>query len=199
MGRKRRADASRDRHEPVSGCELLVRARHDPEAFGVFFDHHYDAVLRFFGSRVRGPEAATDLCAETFAQALLVIDRFDPDKGSATQWLFGIAKNLLHRFWRDIHVDDRARKALSMRRIAVDDATAEALERLNASVGTNAAISTALAALPIGQAEAVCLRIVHELPYPDVAARLGCRVGAARVRVHRGLEAIRDHLEREGW
>jgi RNA polymerase sigma-70 factor (ECF subfamily) len=48
--------------------------------------------------------------------------------------------------------------------------------------------------LPDGQREAVRLRVMDELPYPDVAEALGTTPAAARVRVHRGLSALRSRF-----
>ena len=56
-------------------------------------------------------------------------------------------------------------------------------------------LQAAVAALPLSQAEAIGLRIVEQLPYPEVAERLGCSEGAARVRVSRGLSRLADTLE----
>jgi RNA polymerase sigma-70 factor (ECF subfamily) len=53
----------------------------------------------------------------------------------------------------------------------------------------------ALAQLPEGQRKAVRLRVVDELPYAQVAQRLGCSEGAARVRVTRGLAQLAEVLE----
>jgi Sigma-70 region 2 len=41
------------------------------------------------------PELDADLTAETFASALEGVDRFDPARGSAVNWLFGIARHQL--------------------------------------------------------------------------------------------------------
>ena len=40
------------------------------------------------------------------------------------------------------------------------------------------------------------LRVVEELSYDEVAATLGTTPGAARVRVHRGLAALRKERTR---
>jgi RNA polymerase sigma-70 factor (ECF subfamily) len=42
--------------------------------------------------------------------------------------------------------------------------------------------------------DAVRLRVVDELEYEDVARQLGTTPAAARVRVHRGLAALRHRL-----
>jgi RNA polymerase sigma-70 factor, ECF subfamily len=52
-----------------------------------------------------------------------------------------------------------------------------------------------LASLSPELREAVTLRVVDDLPYADVAAAAGTTVGAARVRVHRGLNALRQLLQ----
>lgn len=56
-------------------------------------------------------------------------------------------------------------------------------------------IVVALAALSDPVREAVELRVVDELPYPDVAKRLGIAEPAARARVSRGLHALADALD----
>jgi len=58
--------------------ELLLAARTCSEPFGVFYERHSASVLAFFRRRVRGPEEAFDLAAETFAAALASVLRFPP-------------------------------------------------------------------------------------------------------------------------
>ena len=56
-------------------------------------------------------------------------------------------------------------------------------------------LSAALAHLSDSVRDAVQLRIVDELPYPDVAAELQISEPAARARVSRGLAALADFLD----
>jgi RNA polymerase sigma-70 factor, ECF subfamily len=51
-----------------------------------------------------------------------------------------------------------------------------------------------LSSLPARQREAVALRAVHELPYSEVAERLGVSEQTARARVSRGLSSLRSLL-----
>jgi RNA polymerase sigma-70 factor (ECF subfamily) len=55
-------------------------------------------------------------------------------------------------------------------------------------------LDEALAELPEGQREAIELRVVDDLDYDGVARRLDTTPAAARVRVHRGLAALRNLL-----
>jgi RNA polymerase sigma-70 factor (ECF subfamily) len=78
-----------------SDAELLVSARTSAEPFGVFYERHVASVLAFFRRRVRGPEEAFDLTAETFAAALASVSRYEPGPVPARAWLFAIARNKL--------------------------------------------------------------------------------------------------------
>jgi len=188
------------RQQPSDACvrrttddEILIQSRDTPDTFGEFFDHHYDDVLGYFVARVRSPDDAADLCAETLAAALEGRFRFDPERGTARQWLFGIARNKLSHYWRDLQVSRVARDRLGVRIIEVDDDNFSAIARVEAEADRGALLD-ALDRLPTEQARAVRLRIVEELDYAEIAIVLGCRKGAVRVRVHRGLRRLKTEF-----
>lgn len=187
--REARTAARRPGTDSRTDDELLVAASADPDAFGKFFDRHYDGVLRFFAARVRSPESAADLCAETLAAALAGLAQFDPARGNGRQWLYGIARNKLSRYWRDLRVSREAWERLGLTQIPLDEETANAIAKADAEADSNALLR-ALGRLPADQALAVRLRVVDELDYPQIADILHCREGAARVRVHRGLRRL---------
>jgi hypothetical protein len=56
--------------------DLLLSARADPEAFGEFYRRHAIGVERWLRTQTPGLATAADLTAETFAQALVSLDRF---------------------------------------------------------------------------------------------------------------------------
>lgn len=173
---------------------LLVRSRVDPEAFGQFYDRTNTMVLRFFQSRTACAVTSADLCAETFAGALEGVHRFEPSLGTGRGWLTGIAKNVLHQYMRKEQVSRRARDRLGIR-FAGDGV--EDLERIDALVDFRphvARLAAALQSLPAQTREAVMLRVVDELPYSEIAERLGMSQGNARVRVCRGLDRLEDLL-----
>jgi RNA polymerase sigma-70 factor (ECF subfamily) len=197
MTTRREPRRNRRHVTPVGDCDgLLVRSRTDPERFGDFFDGHYDEVLTYFAVRVRSPETAADLCAETFAAVLAGIARFDPAQGSESQWLYGIARNLLYRYWRDLRVQSNARDDLGMASSELDDDTAAMIARVDASA-RRSAMAIALDQLPVNLRRAVEMRVLSELDYTEIAEQLGCRPGAARVRVHRGLRRLRSVMEED--
>ena len=56
-------------------------------------------------------------------------------------------------------------------------------------------LDDALADLPDDQRQAIGLRVLADLSYDDVAVALHTTPGAVRVRVHRGLAALRSRLQ----
>jgi RNA polymerase sigma factor (sigma-70 family) len=168
-----------------SDAALLAAARTDPGAFRELYDRYADRVLAYHLRRCSDDDAAHELTAETFAQAWLVRARFrDQCGGSAGPWLFGIARNVLLASVRRRRLEAGARERLGMLAapaIAPDESWLEGLDE-------------ALGELPESQREAIRLRVIDDLGYADVAASLGTTPTAARVRVHRGLSALRTRL-----
>lgn len=177
---------------------LLLRAADgDIEAFGLFFDRHAERILRYFQLRTAAGDVARDLCAETFAAALISLHRYDPSQGPARAWITGIARNKLYNWFRSERMDREARHRLRLHTplVHVDDLDLSDLRiDLRSRVGE---LDAALATLSEPVRDAVLLRVVHELPYADIAERLTCSPGAARVRVSRGLSDLLDHFEQE--
>ena len=135
-------------------------------------------------------DVAFDLTAETFAAALQAVPRYEPRPQPAQAWLFAIARNTLSEAQRRGRVHDRARRALAMQPIALDEHDVENLELL----GEQPAVE-AVAELPPDQREAVLARHVAEQPYAVIAERLGCSESVVRQRVSRGLKTVRSRLE----
>jgi RNA polymerase sigma factor (sigma-70 family) len=191
MGEMRQDPGSDDR----SDAELLRGSAEEPEAFGLFYDRHAAEVLKFFYRRTACAQTAADLTAETFAQAFGSRKRFRDTGIPARAWLFGIAHHQLAREARGRRISDRYRRRLGMEPVAVDDVSLERIEALADFAPVRDQIRGALRLLPASQSAAVVLRVGCELSYDEVAQRLGCSPGAARVRVTRGLTRLANLLE----
>lgn len=186
---------SSDRSSDSADASLIVRSVDEPVVFGELFDRHAKAVLEFFYRRTGCAQISADLMAETFAAAFSSRRRFRDTGAPGRAWLFKIARRQLSRYVRREQVSSRARRRLGVDvTVHLDDRD---FERIEAAVDFSA-VETALDTLPEGQAEAVWLRVGHDLSYSDVASRLGCSEGAARVRVSRGLDRLADAMEGQG-
>ncbi len=166
----------------------------DPTVFDAFYRSNAESLLRYFYRRTDDPDAAADLCAETFAAALINSGQFDTNRGSAAAWLYGIAKRQLAMYWRRREVADRARRRLGITEESIDEESVEALRRTE-DILDGAAALDALDTLPAKLRRAVRLRVIDELEYPEIARQLNCSLGAARTRVSRGLHQLHEMLK----
>ena len=174
--------------------QLLIAARSGAHAFTAFYRHFERPVLGFFVNATSRSDLAADLTAETFARALESVAAFDPTRGRADQWLFGIARHVLAESYRRRQVEASARTRLGMPKLILDDHTAETIARLSSG---HEAASLALASLPNEQRQAIEARILNEREYPDIAHELRCSEALVRQRVSRGLRALRTRLAGE--
>lgn len=172
---------------------LLASAVSDRGAFAVFYERHERDVIGFFGAVTRRPDVAADLTAETFAAALQGVAGFDPERGNARMWLFGIARNLLAASARRGRVESAARRRIGLDPLVLRAHHIELIEDLVAAEG-DAIVAAWLAELPADEAHALRARVLDELAYADIAGDLRCSEAVVRKRVSRGLGRLRRRM-----
>ena len=134
-----------DRTDLAGAHELLVRSRVELAALDRLYHSLAPGLLRWLRARVADPEVATDLLAETFAQVVCSIERYRGEGDeSAVAWVWGIARNLLRRYYRRQRVETAARQRLGV--TAPEPVTVGPDEAQDASVG--AELRAALDGLP---------------------------------------------------
>ena len=186
--------------------QMLARARNDAtllrasvrdrEAFAAFYRLHALTLYRWFSFHVeRDAGTASELTAETFAEALNSLPRFRGlAPGDGTAWLFGIARNIAREHHRTRRVRALARRRLGLPLHGYLDKSFDAAEERVDAALLSRGFKAALASLPHAQREAVWLRVVDELGYPDIAAATNSSEQAVRLRVFRGLRTLRVRL-----
>lgn len=175
-------------------AQLIKEARHDPDALGELYRRHAVGVHGWLAGQT-SHATASELTAETFAQAALSLRRFrDEAHGSAGPWLHGIARNLLRRSYERERIETAARRRLRMP-VDTHDADLLRIEERDRAARLSPALSAALDTLPATQRDALELRVVHELPYREVASSLDCSETAARIRVMRALTSLARRLK----
>jgi RNA polymerase sigma-70 factor (ECF subfamily) len=168
----------------------------DVESFVVLYREHAEGLLAFFARRTLDGEAAADLTAETFAQALASRLRFRDRGDGAGPWLHGIARHQLAHYYRRGRASAKARARLGMPTRA--ELSGDDLQRIEELIDLGLVASEvrrAMADLPAGMRDAVALRIVESRPYATIAAELGCTEQAARLRVSRGLRRLATTIQ----
>ena len=170
---------------------LLRRSGRDPDAFVEVCRRHTDALAGWLGATLRDDTLAREVLAETLSEAWFARGRFrDPGDGDARAWLFGIARNLVRRLYRDRAIESRARRRLGLPIVEPDEAAA-IVDRIAA-----AQQAPSLEPLPDEQRRALELRVVDDLDYAEIAERLELTPEGARTRVFRALGTLRAQIGR---
>jgi RNA polymerase sigma factor (sigma-70 family) len=165
---------------------------------GALYARHCDELLVFLVRRTTDTEVALDLWAETFAQALASRGRYrGSTEEEAGAWLFRIARRQLARYYRRGSAERRAMTRLRIERPKLDrDTEAEIIRRAGLE-DVRRSLAAAVSVLSEEARQAITLRVLEELPYPDVAARLSISEQTARMRVSRGLRALGGLLDNQ--
>ncbi len=89
-----------------------------PPDWNAVYEQQVARLYNYFLYRVNQSTTAEDLTANTFKQAWASREQYDPQRGSVTAWLFGIARYVLVDYYRDqpppmLSIDDAYRAASS--------------------------------------------------------------------------------------
>ena len=102
---------------------------------------HIDAVTAYFARRSTDPQTVADLTADTFVEAITSYSTFDPRRGTARAWLFGIARRVFAKHCEsDARHRERAVRLAGRRDLAADHVE-ELLDRIDAEREGRALVS----------------------------------------------------------
>jgi RNA polymerase sigma factor (sigma-70 family) len=168
----------------------------DDAAFSALYRETAQDLVVFFVRRTYDAEAAADLMAETFARAFLGRRRFrGSTREEARAWLFGIARRRFAMYVRRGKAEQKALRRLGLERPQLVEGEYARIEELAGLDAVRSTLAGLLDELAPAQRRALELRVVRELPYPDVANQLGISEQAARARVSRALRALGSALD----
>jgi RNA polymerase sigma-70 factor (ECF subfamily) len=152
---------------------------------------HADRVYRL-AYRLSGNQYdAEDLTQETFIRVFRSVQNYQP--GTFEGWLHRITTNL---FLDMVRRRNRIRmEALpeDYERVPADEPNPEQIYH-DSRLGPD--LQAALDSLPPEFRAAVVLCDIEGLSYEEIGATLGVKLGTVRSRIHRGRQALRDHLAR---
>lgn len=171
-----------------------IPERTQVEVVESWFELYVDDVQQYVARRV-GAEHALDVVAETFRLALERRDNFDPDRGHARAWLFGIATNLVRKHWRSEQRRLRAYAELASRSAdRGDDPLLDVDGQMDAQRRL-AHFTDALASLPAEELDVLVLTAWEGMTSTEIAAVLDVPAGTVRSRLNRVRARLQsDHV-----
>ena len=162
------------------------------EEFEQVYLRNVDVLMGYFARRCREPQTVADLTSETFVRAVDGFANFDPEKGSARAWLFGIAARVFARHCDQSAVGRDAVIRLGGHRPLDVDEIEEITERIDAE-REGAELLRRCAELPAIERAAVELVDLEELTPKEAALALG----VSRVAFRKRLSRARSRLRKE--
>ena len=151
-----------------------------------------EAVTAYFARRSADPHVVADLTADTFVTAITSFGSFDPGRGTARAWVFGIARHVYAAHCAAYGQQQHRLQRLAGRRDLEPDQVEELLDRIDAERAGRDLV-TALGLLPDRDRALVELVDLAGLRPKEAAAVLGITPGAARMRLMRARAQLRRH------
>ncbi len=188
---------------PMDGeSEALVRAlrKRDPDTLDRLIGQYHYRLFRYLLALTRCRETAEDIFQVTWLRVLEHGHQYN-GRSKFDTWLFAIARHL---------VIDRLRREhpqVSLESVIDPDAErpAEGIEPAAAGSAPDRIaqreagewIARALADLPVLQREALVLRYQEDMSLEDIAQVASAPLSTVKSRIYRGLEMLRETLDKE--
>jgi RNA polymerase sigma-70 factor, ECF subfamily len=173
-----------------------IRAKKDPEAFGMVYDAYVKQIYRFVYFKVSSAEQAEDLTSETFLKAW----QYLKEKREVPH-----LQALLYSIARSVVIDHYRRTACERGDVPVDDERISELaeagsEKFLRDVETKfdmTRVIEKLRGLKDEYRDVVIMKYLDELTTGEIADALGKSASNVRVLLHRATKALSDAIEHE--
>ena len=155
-----------------------------PEPFENVIDRHYPSIYRLARRMTGRPAEAEDIAQKTFLNAYAAWSRFE-GRSSVRTWLFRIAVNLCHRWYRE---RGRAPSSLEVpEAIAVEGQDDRFEER-------DGQVRRAIDELKPAQRLVLTLFSLDGMTHREVAGILGCPEGTVWSRLYHAKKALEQKI-----
>jgi RNA polymerase sigma-70 factor, ECF subfamily len=174
--------------------ELVELLRNgSPAAGDVLVKRYYQPLMRYLLRISGGEHPAEELHQQTWLSVLDHLDKFDRSSaaGGFKSWLFRIATNKAHDYWR---MSGRERSAKDGLRLVIDREAPPAGQRLEASEQEQKLLS-AIEKLPEAQRQVLMLRYYGGLKFVEIAELIGCPLNTALGRMHKAMMRLKQLME----
>jgi RNA polymerase sigma factor (sigma-70 family) len=164
---------------------VAIAERADREAFARLFAYFAPRVKGFLMRRGANASLAEEIAQEAMLSVWRKAAHFQPERGTASTWVFTIARNLaVDRLRRDGPLPGAEAQP-------VEEDAVESAETAMLSAEREQRLRAALATLSPEQNTILQLSFFQDRPHSEVAAQLGIPLGTVKSWIRRGLEALK--------
>jgi RNA polymerase sigma-70 factor (ECF subfamily) len=167
-----------------------IAAEHDRAAFGALFNHLGPRLKSFLMKGGLAANVAEEIVQETMLTVWRKASSFDPARGSASTWIFTIARNLR------IDLGRRSRRDTPRPADPTDDLDYEEgpdIAMLTAE--REGRLRQALASLSDEQAAVLRLSFFSDIPHAEISQELGIPLGTVKSRIRLAVNKLRTLLD----
>jgi RNA polymerase sigma-70 factor (ECF subfamily) len=149
------------------------------------FERYQGPLFGFLARLANGDrDLAQDLTQNVFVRVLRYRASFQPGQAFRA-WVYQLARHV----WADHY--QRQRPTADLEEVEKTASHGRAAQAQRADKDQNEALHEALSLLPAAQREVLVLHRFEGFDYAEIGEQLGCTAGAARVKAHRALDALR--------
>lgn len=151
------------------------------------FKEYKNKVFGYIFNRIHNYADAEDLTSDVFAKVVSHIDSFNPEKASASTWIYVITKNTLIEYFRK----QRMTEDIEELQIPVDD---EPVDKL-VMEERQEILAKALSELPEKMRDIIVARYYHGFRFSKIGEMMDLSETNARVTHMRALAKLKEILE----
>jgi RNA polymerase sigma-70 factor (ECF subfamily) len=167
---------------------VAVAMRQDRAAFSSLFEHFAPRVKSYLTRSGASAESAEELAQETLLAVWRKASFFDPARGSASTWIFTIARNLRSDALR------RERHPEALAREMEEPVPPRPADMVLAAAEREARVRQAMRALSPEQAAVVRLSFYDEKAHAAIASELDLPLGTVKSRLRLAMNRMRSLL-----
>jgi len=176
----------------LNALVIAVGRARDEAAFKELFDHFAPRVKGYLMRLGSSPMVAEDLAQEAMLTLWRKAAQFDPERASASTWVFTIARNL-----RIDAVRKERRPELDANDPALQPEAARPVDESVNWAQAEGRLRQALAALPREQAQIIELSFLTDKPHGAIAEELGLPLGTVKSRIRLAMARLRSGLRED--
>ena len=169
---------------------IRVAASQDRDAFAALFEHYAPRVKAMMMRRGASRDRADDLAQETLIRLWRKAAQYDPERATASAWVYTIARNI------SVDVVRREGRAMEWTQEVglPEEEDADEPERQLLVAEREAFVRSSIVALPDEQLRVIRLSFFDGLAHAEIANLLGIPLGTVKSRIRLALQRLRDRL-----
>ncbi len=172
---------------------LAIRARSDPEAFGLLYDRCFSRVFNYIRYRIDDERVVEDLTSMVFERLLQRMPDYSPEHGQFEAWLFAMVRSIVVDYFRRQRFTGWLPWEAIQRRPAIDPAP----EEVTAQRELSASLARSLPELSQRERDILGLKYMTDLNNREIASLIGLSEPNVGVILHRAICHLRGIMRIE--